>query len=142
MALVLPPTVTSQMYAHAQAEYPLEACGILVGQLANGDRRVARAVETANVEPVRGHDRFVMDTRALLRVDRETRGTAEAVVGFYHSHPDHPCEPSPTDFTFASLWPDHAFLIIEVRERVAVACRSWVVADGADWFVEEPVEEA
>ena len=138
----VPADVVDQMYRHAQATYPYEACGILIGSAVNGARRVVRIVETENVEPSRQHDRFLMDPKAVLQAEREVRGTDEAVLGFYHSHPDHPCEPSQTDFAFASLWPDHAFLIVEVRDREAVACRSWVVHDAAEWFEEEPVEIA
>ncbi len=140
MTLVLSQAVIDQMYRHAQADYPREACGILVGRMENGHRQVAHIVETPNIEPTRQRDRFVMDPQVLLRVFKDTRGSDQAVVGYYHSHPDHPCEPSPTDFQFAADWADHAFLIVEVRDQVAVRCRSWVVADGADWFEEEPVE--
>lgn len=140
MALRMSRAVASRMHRHAQAEYPRECCGILVGRLDNGHRRVERIVEADNVEPTRVHDRFVLDPRTLFEVDRETRGTEAAIVGFYHSHPDHPCRPSATDFQFAADWPDHAFLIVEVREHVAVGCRSWVVPDGGTAFVEEPVE--
>ena len=141
MTLLLPHDCTAQMHRHAQATYPHECCGLLVGRLVNGDRRVERIVEMENVEPVRAHDRFAIDPLAHLRVERELRGTDASVLGFYHSHPDHPCRPSATDFEFASLWPDHAFLIVEVREREAVAQRSWVVPVGGAAFVEEPVED-
>ena len=130
------------MFRHAQAEYPREACGILVGCLDNGSRRITRTVETTNVEPTRVHDRFLMDPQGLLRTIKATRGTEEDVVGYYHSHPDHPPRPSATDLQFASDWPDHAFLIVEVRDHLAIGCRSWVVPDGGDGFVEEPVEIA
>ena len=140
MSLVLPAAVASRLFRHAQAEYPREACGILVGRLDNGYRRITRTVETANVEPSRVHDRFLMDPQGLLRTIKSTRGTEDDVLGYYHSHPDHPPRPSPTDLQFASDWPDHAFLIVEVREHLAVDCRSWVVPEGADAFVEEPVE--
>jgi len=86
------------------------------------------------------HDRFLLDPTVHARTYRELRGTGQDVVGYYHSHPDHPCRPSQTDFQFASLWPDHTFLIVEVRERKAVAHRSWMVPDGGDSFVEEAVE--
>lgn len=142
MVLTLPAAVASAMYLHAQAEYPREACGILVGCLEDGYRRVGRIVETANVEPTRVHDRFLMDPQSLLRTMKETRGSGEDVVGYYHSHPDHPPRPSATDLQFATGWPDHAFLIVEVREHLAIDCRSWVVPEGGTAFVEEAVEIA
>ena len=139
MDVFIPDGLVDQMYRHAQATYPHEACGILVGRLETGSRRVERIVETTNVEPTRQHDRFLLDPQSLMQTMRETRGTDQTILGYYHSHPDHPAKPSATDFQFASDWPDHAFVIVEVRERVAVACRSWMVPDGADGFVEETV---
>ena len=140
MQLTLPAALASRMFRHAQADYPREACGILVGRVEDGRRRITRTVETANVEPTRVHDRFLMDPQGLFRTIKQTRGTPEDIVGYYHSHPDHPPRPSATDLQFASDWPDHAFLIVEVRDHLAIGCRSWVVPEGGDAFVEEPVE--
>lgn len=140
MALQLSAALASRIYRHAQEDYPREACGILVGRREGGDRRVSAITPGANVEPTRVHDRFLLDPRTLLRVMRETRGTDTGVIGYYHSHPDHPSRPSQTDYQFASEWADHAFLIVEVRDHLAVECQSWVVSNGAAWFEEEPVE--
>jgi len=140
MTVVLPEALQARMFAHAEADYPHECCGILVGRAADERRVIEDLVEAANVREDRRADRFELDPKTLLRVTRELRGTGQDVVGYYHSHPDHPAEPSATDLEFGALWPEHAFVIVEVRSRKSVRARSWVVPDGGDAFIEELIE--
>jgi proteasome lid subunit RPN8/RPN11 len=80
------------LIAHAARGAPNEACGLLLGR---GDN-ITRHVEAANVaaDPVR---RFEIDPAVLLRTHREARGAGEAILGWYHSHPNGQREPSETD---------------------------------------------
>lgn len=95
----------------AEAAYPNECCGLLVG---TGRRpvRVTRIVPAANLA---GRNRFELDPRVRLAAERSLRGTAERVVGHYHSHPDGSALPSPTDL--AEAWePELIWLIVGVAE--------------------------
>jgi len=90
----------------AAAAYPAECCGLLVGNRnAADDWTVTRVVPAANVAaPEPGHtirDRFEVDPQTRFDLERELRGQRDAVIGHYHSHPDHPAEPSATDLAKA-----------------------------------------
>jgi proteasome lid subunit RPN8/RPN11 len=96
----------------ALAAWPREACGLLVGR---GRRviRVSRVVPAANLATAL--DRFDLDPRVRLAVEREVRDTPERVVGHYHSHPDGSATPSATDI--AQAWePELVWLIAGVAD--------------------------
>ncbi len=118
--------------AAAEAAYPEEACGLLVGRrAADGAVRVSRVEASANVaEPPRTR-RFEVDPRLRLRLERDLRDGQDSVVGVYHSHPDGSAGPSATDramiFEPAMVW-----LITAVAGGHAGATTGWrPTADGA-----------
>ncbi|GAB6051879.1 M67 family metallopeptidase [Magnetospira thiophila] len=96
--LILPPDLRRQIVREAEAAYPDECCGLLVGSKKPGGRvLVQQVVPTANVAEEDTHDRFEIDPRVHIRLLRELRGGPTTVVGHYHSHPDHPAQPSAQD---------------------------------------------
>lgn len=111
---------------HAATASPLEACGMLIG-VADGDGvRVTRALACPNVAALeeRGH-RFEIDPRAVINVRRALRGTAESVVGFYHSHPSAEAAPSASDMVSIRLWPETLWVIVPVQDGEAGEPRAW-----------------
>ena len=84
----------------AEAAYPEEACGLLVGRAEPGGAIQVSAVEaSANVaEPPRTR-RFEVDPKLRLRLERELRESPDSVMGVYHSHPNGSAEPSETDIS-------------------------------------------
>jgi proteasome lid subunit RPN8/RPN11 len=91
-----------------------EVCGLLVGGINGGGVRVERIIRCPNIEPdERRSNRFSIDPREIIEVERSLRGTGEEVVGFYHSHPFSDAVPSGVDLTFMELWPDALWLIAE-----------------------------
>jgi proteasome lid subunit RPN8/RPN11 len=79
-----------------------------------GGARVVRIIQCPNLEPEeRRPNRFSIDPREIIEVERSLRGTDEEVVGFYHSHPFSDAVPSGVDLTFMELWPDALWLIAE-----------------------------
>lgn len=94
--------------AAALAAYPGECCGLLVGRTTADGIIVTRIVPAANLRPE--PDRFELDPAVHLRLQRALRGTAERVVGHYHSHPNGRAEPSATDLA-AAHDPDLVWLI-------------------------------
>ena len=94
--------------AHARAAAPDECCGMLVG----GDDSIVEAVRAANIadEPRR---RFLIDPKDHIDGRRLARDRGLAVVGFYHSHPASPAEPSATDLAEAG-YADHLYLIVSL----------------------------
>ena len=87
----------SAMNAAAQAEYPREACGILLGE---GNRIVAFRL-ARNVHP-KPETHFEIDPQALIDAHRDARGDGPQVVGYFHSHPIGTSHPSATDRRMAS----------------------------------------
>ncbi len=97
----------------AEEAYPEECCGLLVGTLQGGHRRVTRIAASANVAEGDRRQRFEVDPRLIFALHRELRGGSERLVGHYHSHPDGPAAPSATDARMA--WePGLAWLIVPV----------------------------
>ena len=124
--------------AHAESAYPAECCGLLVGTAEDCRAwRVRRVVPSRNLAPADRRDRFEIDPALQLDLQRELRGTAEAIVGVYHSHPDGQPMPSATDLE--SAWqPGLVWLIAAVHSGrlAATTAHLLVEADGAVRFDE------
>ena len=116
----------------AEAAYPEEACGLLVGRAEPGGAWQVRAVEaSANVaEPPRAR-RFEVDPKLRLRLERALRESPDSVVGVYHSHPNGSAEPSETDISMI-FEPEMVWLITAVADGRAGATRAYKpTEDGA-----------
>jgi proteasome lid subunit RPN8/RPN11 len=124
--LVLPRAAADAAAAAGRAGYPFEICGALIGQRDKDHARVARVVPFPNVaEESQRRRRFAVDPVELIRLDRELRKSGEKLLGFYHSHPDHPAAPSPTDMEYFRLWPQTVWLIIPIANQVPGRSRAW-----------------
>ncbi|WP_419180109.1 M67 family metallopeptidase [Erythrobacter oryzae] len=113
------------MRAHAAAAHPLEACGILLGE----GGCITESRPAANVHPS-PQTHFEVDPQALIDAHRAARAAGPAVIGYYHSHPRGPAEPSATDR--ASANGDGAVWAIIAGEDT----RFWL--DGKQGFVALP----
>jgi proteasome lid subunit RPN8/RPN11 len=104
---------------HGEADYPHECCGLLIGTFDVGGRKAAlEVVPISNArEDAARRNRFLIAPDDLMRGERYARQKQRDVVGFYHSHPDHPAVPSQFDLDHA--WPVYSYIIVAVREGVA-----------------------
>ncbi|MFQ5915899.1 MAG: M67 family metallopeptidase, partial [Nitrospinota bacterium] len=110
------------MKRHAGRDYPYECCGFLVGRAeqagasVRGDRKVVieEALPTENMNRERAHDRYEIHPLAYKRLEDSLTGTGREILGFYHSHPDHPSRPSVTDLEFFGGWPGYIYVIVGV----------------------------
>jgi len=124
---------------HAAEAYPEECCGVLVGR-ANGEGTVVeRVISAANERDDSRHNRYVISPQAVLTAQREARALGLDVVGYYHSHPDHPARPSEFDRDHA--WPGLSYLIVSVALGRVQDARSWRLTDDRTRFDEEPVSK-
>ena len=123
--------------AVAIAQYPNEACGVLIGRRVGKQTTVLRVTEARNIVTTRARDRFHLDPAGFLEADRWASQNGLDIVGFWHSHPDHPPVPSPTDLE--SAWSEYSYLIVSVTENCKTSHRSWRL-DG-NRFVEERIEQ-
>ncbi len=112
---------------HGEEAYPHESCGVLVGRADRDERVVARAVRCGNTREDSPHDRYHIDPREILRIERQGRDLGEDIVGFYHSHPDHPAYWSATDLSEAH-WVGCSYVITGVARGKAEATRSFLLA--------------
>lgn len=97
---------------HGEETYPDECCGFLVGTATEEERRITRIERAANEFEGERRRRFVIRPEELLRVEERLEGTSLLVLGFYHSHPDHPARPSTFDQDHA--WPWYVYLVQNV----------------------------
>lgn len=124
--ILLAPEHLERIAAEAEAAYPAECCGLLVGhERAEGGFEVVRVAPSPNVDPRGGGKRFEIDPRLLLKLQRELRDGTEKIVGHYHSHPDHPALPSARDLERA--WePGRVWLITSVVGGTAVGTTAYI----------------
>jgi len=113
----------------AEAGYPHEACGLLIGETTPDGVRVEDVRQAPNLETERAANRYELDPRAFLAADEQARSRGLDVVGFWHSHPDVAAEPSETDR--AAAWPGYVYLIISVQAGRATDMKVWSLADDA-----------
>jgi proteasome lid subunit RPN8/RPN11 len=132
---------------HGEGTYPHECCGVLLGQFDDNDaesvtKSVSRIARCGNTRADSPHNRYQIDPRELIRIQREGRERGEDIVGFYHSHPDHPAQWSPTDLAEAH-WFGCSYLITSIEKGVATITNSFELTgtDEADKkFVDEKTE--
>src|SRR5271156_1668229 len=129
---------------HGEETYPHECCGVLLGEM-NGDARlvsfVARCGNTRTDSP---QNRYHIDPRELVRIQREGRERGEDIVGFYHSHPDHPARWSQTDLAEAH-WFGCSYVITSVEKGNAVLTNSFELTgsdEGDKKLLDETIEVA
>jgi len=118
-------TAAQEMRATAEHRYPNEACGLLLGKLTDKGWMIDEGREASNLNTGRSADRFILDPKAYQMADHELRGTGREIIGIYHSHPDCPAKPSPTDL--ASAWDGFAYIIVSTYGGHAVDMQCWTL---------------
>jgi proteasome lid subunit RPN8/RPN11 len=136
--LVLPKSVRDELEAWIGRGYPEETCGLLIGRTELGRTETASATRAKNLNRERARDRYDLDPLDYIAADSAARSAGFEIVGVWHSHPDHPAEPSETDR--AAAWEGWSYVIVEVTRNGVRALRSWRLA--GERFVEEPVSGA
>ena len=131
--------------AHAEAAYPHECCGLLIGRLEDeGQTRVVvetYAVENSWAESAALDHRMRITPADYLRAEREFAKLGLGVVGNYHSHPEHPAEPSQFDLEHLAPWPTMSYVVVSVRAGQATDLRSWALAADGSRFIEEEISK-
>lgn len=136
-ALNIPKAVYDEMLSHAIEAYPHECCGVIVGS-ALKDKRAFAVHRATNTNTERAHDRYVLDPRELNLIDKMARAEGLDVLGFYHSHPDHPDRPS--EFDRANGQAGYSYVIIAVNNGKDVSVKSWIFDEDDKPFGEEKLK--
>src|SRR5256885_2854184 len=116
--------------AHGQQTYPHECCGALLGR----DDRVTDLVALPNTTDEGPRRRFMVRPSDYQAAERRATELGVELLGFYHSHPDHPARPSQYDLDHA--WPTFAYIIVAVAEGVAKDMTVWYLQEDRSRFEE------
>jgi proteasome lid subunit RPN8/RPN11 len=101
MSLILSQALYDDLRAHGEETYPNECCGILLGKATPNALEVEALVRAGNTRTDSAHNRYHIAPQELIAAQRQARNAGLDIVGFYHSHPDHPAQWSQTDFAEA-----------------------------------------
>ena len=130
--------VVATIRRHAAAAYPYECCGALIGrQLEDGLVDVVDAAELENVTDEGPRRRFRVSPADYRQSEARARDLGAELLGFYHSHPDHPAQPSQYDLDHA--WPNFSYVIVAVANAEAGDVTSWRLRPDRSAFDEESI---
>jgi len=128
--------------AHGEETYPHECCGVLLGHADDGGNTVSETVRAGNTRTDSAHNRYNISPQELVKIQRQAREKRLDIVGFYHSHPDHPAQWSVTDFAEAH-WIGCSYVITAVEKGKAAITNSFLLT-GMDEeekkFLDEAIE--
>jgi|SRR5687767_7498929 len=144
--LILPPALRRRIEEEGSSAYPNECCGILVGRdVKDAPGATTRIVD--RLEPGQNvfaadeqYHRFSIDPRAQLRAEKAAEAEGKVVLGYYHSHPDHPARPSEYDREHA--WPFYSYVIVAVANGKPGDMTSWVLDDENQQFRRQEIRTA
>ncbi|HYX68891.1 MAG TPA: M67 family metallopeptidase [Terriglobales bacterium] len=119
--------VLASLRRHGEETYPHECCGVLLGAFEDGARTVREVVRAGNTRLDALHNRYHIDPAELVRIQRQARERRLEIVGFYHSHPDHPARWSATDLAEAH-WVGCSYVITSVEKGKAAVTNSFLLA--------------
>jgi len=128
-----------QIEAHGERAFPFECGGMLVGNFdAEAGKTVIELLPMENaMDESEQHNRVLILPKDVLRAERYARTKKMDVVGYYHSHPDHPAHPSQFDLDHAlPIW---SYLIVSVEQGKAVDVRAWEMENDRSKFNEEEI---
>lgn len=135
--LVLPDQLRGEVGALACQSYPRECCGLLLGRIVKGEEHVVYFQHPGH-NLAQNDDRYELDPEDYLAADYAAVAAGMRIVGVWHSHPDHPAQPSVTDRALA--WRGWSYLIVSVADGEIAEVRSWRLHDGN--FAEEEIHHA
>ncbi|MGK7942636.1 MAG: Mov34/MPN/PAD-1 family protein [Crocosphaera sp.] len=151
--IYLSQTQLEQIRYHAQATYPEECCGLLLGTLEINKKMVLEVRETDNnwtpsnsvndldnistskSQKLSKKNRFSIAPNILLQVQKECRDRQINIIGVYHSHPDYPAMPSAFDREIA--WLEYSYIIASVRNGKVTEMKSWKLQENRKFQAEK-----
>jgi len=122
-----------------ETAYPNECCGVLIGEVDNAGVKTVRSTLTIDNAREDGeqYHRFLITPEDMMKAEQTARSNKLDVIGFYHSHPDHPSAPSGYDKDHAL--PFYSYVIVSVDKGKAQVLTSWELTDDRGDFVKEEV---
>jgi proteasome lid subunit RPN8/RPN11 len=142
MPLHLSQPLYDQIRTHGEETYPHECCGILLGKSDAHNLHVTEILRAGNTRTDSAHNRYNIAPEELIAAQRHARKSGLDIVGFYHSHPDHPAQWSPTDFAEAH-WFGCAYVITAIEKGQAALTNSFLLTGTTEddkTFIHQPIE--
>ena len=139
MKLQIHSKILQKIHQHGQAAYPHEGAGFLLGQPGATSRVIVDILPVENEREAEArHNRYLIGPREMLRGEDAAEERGLEIVGIFHSHPDHPDQPSVFDRDWALPW--YSYIITSVVQGMAASSRSWRLAQDRSGFDEEHIE--
>ena len=135
MAIELRRQELQRMEQHGAEAYPNECCGVLLGKAQDGRKVVTDILPLNNARDDSPRNRFLILPEDFVQSDREARKRGVDILGFYHSHPDHPARPSEYDREHA--WPWYTYLILAVEKGAPREMTGWLLTEDRLKFLPE-----
>jgi proteasome lid subunit RPN8/RPN11 len=137
--LTIHPDTLRALQSHGEAAYPNEGAGLLLGQAAEGHKTVVDILTLPNRwEAEEQYHRFLLTPQDMLHGENEAARRALDVIGIFHSHPDHPAQPSGFDRDWALPW--YSYIITTVEKGRATVSRSWLLKEDRSDYEEETIQ--
>ena len=137
--LQLSTAVEAQIRAHGAETFPHECCGALLGKDAeDGTRHVADLFPLINRREDSPRNRFAVTAEDVRDAEKAAGAAGLDVVGWYHSHPDHPARPS--EFDREHAWPWYSYVIVSVQSGEPKEMTSWRLNDDRAAYTPEEIE--
>ena len=137
MTLRLPSAIADEIRRHGEGAYPAECCGALVGRVEGEAKEVVRLAPAVNRRTDDPH-RYLIAPDDLRRLELDVRAAGQEIVGYYHSHPDHPARPSAFDTEHA--WPWYSYLIVRIEQGQPREAASYTLDPDRPLMHPEPLE--
>ena len=136
MTLRMPAQLLDQVRREGEQAYPSECCGAIAGPV-DGEKRAVRLYPVANRRTDDPH-RYLIEAEQLRSVERDARANNWEILGFYHSHPDHPATPS--EFDSSHAWPWYSYLIVRIEQGQPREAASYTLDPDRPLMHSEPLE--
>jgi proteasome lid subunit RPN8/RPN11 len=136
--------LTADQYRQIEDEgaraFPNECCGIIYGRDAGGQRVVERLEPVNNdFEAGEQYHRFSISPKQLMEAEKSAAANGQLVLGFYHSHPDHPARPSEYDREHG--WPFYSYVIVSIMSRTPADMTCWVLNEQTEQFEQQEIQK-
>jgi proteasome lid subunit RPN8/RPN11 len=132
--------LAARIRAHGVEAYPHECCGALLGRDRDADREVVDLLPLPNRREDSPRNRFSISPEDFRSAEKAGQERGLELVGWYHSHPDHPALPS--EFDRQHAWPWYSYVIVSVERSEAKQMASWRLADDRSRFTFEEIAAA
>ena len=124
--------IVGQIEMHGEKTYPEECCGILLGRSNGGEQLIEEVIGLDNEQEENRRRRFFVTPKQYLQSERVAAERKLELLGFYHSHPDHPAVPSEFDRDHALPW--FLYIVVSIARGKAKDTTAWLLSEGRDRF--------